>query len=160
MSLVDYASSSEDEEEKETVQEENEDGKQQKEPLPPPDSQSRNLTESSNHQSDGASSSSVLPEKLPDASLLLNLSAFPSNLMNPGDHSSRVTAAMAESVSRKREPNGLAFPHQQSKLPRGNMPNSKSTPDTLEGMLIPPQLRGRSNVVTEDIGRLFVNRRS
>ncbi|XP_068647994.1 uncharacterized protein [Aristolochia californica] len=143
MSLVDYASSSEDDEEKEKVEEENEDDQRQKEPYPPSDSQNRNLMASSNLQSDSASSSSTMPlDKLPDASLLLNLPAFPSNLMNAGDHSSRVEAAMAESTSRKRESNGSAFPYRQSKLPRGNVPNSKSIPDTLGGTLVPPQLRG------------------
>ncbi|KAI3900827.1 hypothetical protein MKW92_038406 [Papaver armeniacum] len=71
--------------------------------------------------------------------------AFSSHQMSGNDHSSRVAAAMAESSSRKRESKGSASTNPRSKFPRGNLPNTKSFPDT-----------GRSNVVTEDIGKLFV----
>ncbi|MBA0667093.1 hypothetical protein Goklo_000217 [Gossypium klotzschianum] len=43
-------------------------------------------------------------------------------------------------------------------LTSGNDHASVSVPDTGGGSLVPPQLRGRSNVVTEDISKLFINR--
>ncbi|KAF7836117.1 putative glycerol-3-phosphate dehydrogenase [NAD(+)] 1, cytosolic [Senna tora] len=86
-------------------------------------------------------------EKLPDASLLLNSPAVSSNLMNASDHSSRVAAALAENASRKRDSNGLASSTLRSKVPRGNLPPSRSVPDTSGGMLVPPQLKGRLVVI-------------
>ncbi|XP_021887441.1 uncharacterized protein LOC110806809 isoform X2 [Carica papaya] len=68
------------------------------------------------------------------------------------------TTAMAESASRKRNSNGLASSLSRNKIPRGTLLHSKNVPDTASGMLLPPQLRGRSNIVTEDIGRLFVKK--
>ncbi|KAK6140409.1 hypothetical protein DH2020_025851 [Rehmannia glutinosa] len=96
--------------------------------------------------------------KLPDASFLLNSTAVPSNLLNSSDHSSRVTAAMAESAARKRELNGSAASFPRNKVPKGTLPHSKGVPDTVGGRLVPPQLAGRSNVVTEDISKLFVRK--
>ncbi|RWR74731.1 anion exchange protein 3 isoform X1 [Cinnamomum micranthum f. kanehirae] len=165
MSLVDYASSS-DEEEEEVKQakeeEENKDPKQPESPLPPPqDSQNHQSVISSSFQQSNTSSHSSDPsiEKLPDASMLLNSPTFSSHQMSSDDHSSRVAAAMAESASRKRESNGSMLPP-RSKLPKGNLLYSRKVPvpDTVGGLLVPPQLRGRSNVVTEDIGKLFVSR--
>ncbi|KAL8137378.1 hypothetical protein V2J09_003379 [Rumex salicifolius] len=98
-------------------------------------------------------------EKLPDASLLLN-SPILSYSASGGfaDHSSRVAAAVAANASRKREANGTGSSSIRGKVPRGSKPHSKNIPDTSAGQLVPPQLRGRSNVVTEDIGRLFVKK--
>ena len=50
---------------------------------------------------------------------------------------------MAGSGSRKRESNGSGFPQPRSKLPRSSLPHSRNVPDTLGGLLIPPQLHGR-----------------
>ncbi|KAI4382975.1 hypothetical protein MLD38_008863 [Melastoma candidum] len=97
-------------------------------------------------------------EKLPDASLLLNDPARSSSLYSGSDHASRVAAAMAEGVSRKREPPLLPSAALRNKVPRGKLLHTKSVPDTVGGVLLPPQLRGRSNVVTEDLGKLFVKR--
>lgn len=85
--------------------------------------------------------------ELPDASLLLNSPTLSSNLMNASDHSSRVAAAQAENASRKRDSNGLASSTLRSKVPRGNLPSSRNIPDTSDGMLVPPQLRGRLVVI-------------
>ncbi|KAF5188117.1 hypothetical protein FRX31_022295 [Thalictrum thalictroides] len=111
---------------------------------------------SSNLPSDNVSTSTV--ERLPDASMLLNSPAFSSHQMSGSDHYSRVSAAMAESASRKRESNGTLSSHQRNKFPRSNLPHSRNLPETVGGLLVPPQLSGRSNVVTEDLGRLFARR--
>ncbi|OMO90140.1 hypothetical protein COLO4_19334 [Corchorus olitorius] len=100
-------------------------------------------------------------EKLPDASLLLNSPAVSS--VSGHDHASLVAAAMAEGASRKRDAKGMSSSGgmavaSRSKLPRANIPHSKSVPDTGGGLLVPPQLKGRSNVVTEDVSKLFVSR--
>lgn len=58
--------------------------------------------------------------------------------------------------SRKRtEVNGNVHlaPHQ--KTARGTLAVHRHSPDTGGGVLLPPQLRGRSNIVTEDLGILF-----
>ncbi|XP_020275159.1 uncharacterized protein LOC109849703 [Asparagus officinalis] len=165
MSLVDYASSSDDEDEKieEKTDEIIERGGEEKKAvdssasIPPSDRQNQNnMTSSSLHQP------SIAPpvpppqmEKLPDASLLFS-SSFSSNPTMMFDHSSRVAAAIGE--SRKRETNGSSLVSRQSKQPRGSLPHSRNIPDTVGSKLIPPQLRGRSNVVTEDINKLFVRK--
>lgn len=81
-------------------------------------------------------------------------------MFSGGDHSSRVAAAIAESASRKRESNEFVSSVPRSKVPRGNLPHSKNVPDTIGGMLVPPQLSGRSNIVTEDVGKLFVKKQA
>lgn len=114
---------------------------------------------SSNQQPESAAhSSGAFIERLPDASLLLNSPAMLSDLMNSNNHTSRVAAAMAENASRKRDSNGLASSLPRNKVPRGTLPHSRNVPDTVGGVLVPPQLSGRSNVVTEDIGKLFVRK--
>ncbi|KAG1338586.1 anion exchange protein 3 [Cocos nucifera] len=166
MSLVDYDASSSEEEEEIGEDDEEQEKKRAESgdppsapPPPPPPPQDESPRPSSSQHSNVAS---PLPppslEKLPDVSHLLASPLLPSNQMIGTDHSSRVAAAMAESASRKRESNGSAFPFPRSKLPRGQLPHSRNIPDTSGGQLIPPQLRGRSNVVTEDISKLFVNR--
>ncbi|KAG6787679.1 hypothetical protein POTOM_003722 [Populus tomentosa] len=161
MSLVDYASSSDEdatdnieEEEKQKDQEEQE-PKSQNEPQ---------VAKPQNKLSSGLSLSrqdvagpSLLPSisKLPDASMLLNTPTV--GLDGSGsDHALRVSAAMAENASRKRELN--AGSSRSGKVARGNLVANKNVPDTGGGLLVPPQLKGRSNVVTEDIGKLFVRR--
>ncbi|KAL2478340.1 uncharacterized protein Fot_47354 [Forsythia ovata] len=175
MALVDYASSSDEDEPRIKGEEEEEQvvkeiqGPQEKrcrfqDPSSvPPDNDSTHF-----HKSSGSSLTkqtekfSNQPEssglKLPDASLLLDSPALQSHLATASDHSSRVAAAMAESASRKRDLNGSSASHLRSKVPKGNLPHSKNVPDTVGGHLIPPQLTGRSNVVTEDINKLFVRR--
>ncbi|KAF3437376.1 hypothetical protein FNV43_RR20129 [Rhamnella rubrinervis] len=161
MSLVDYASSDDD------------DGDVTENPAEKPENESDHPTPSHRLQEQGSSSvSSKQPEsshsteepsieKLPDAALLLNSAAFSTNSWaGKTDHSSRVAAAMAESASRKRDSKGLASSLTRSKLPKGTFPHSKNIPDTGDGMLVPPQLSGRSNVVTEDIGKLFVKKKA
>lgn len=82
-------------------------------------------------------------EKLPDASLLLNSPALSSNLINANDHSTRVAAALAENVLRKRDSNGMASSTIRSKVPRGNLRPSRNVPETAGGLLLPPQISGR-----------------
>ncbi|XP_010511859.1 PREDICTED: uncharacterized protein LOC104787900 [Camelina sativa] len=56
------------------------------------------------------------------------------------------TAAMAESALRKRDLNGNASSlPRRPKVPRGNLPHSKNIPETMGNVLVPPQLKGRSN---------------
>ncbi|CAK8564999.1 unnamed protein product [Lathyrus sativus] len=168
MSLVDYASSSDDDdvpeptEEQRNEKEEPEPQRHSPQPQPQPQPRPQSLTKSgssSNQQlKDRPHSSSPTVEKLPDASLLLSSPAISSNLMNASDHSSRVAAALAENALRKRDFNGKTSSAVRSKVPRGNPPHSKNIPETAGGLLVPPQLSGRKNVVTEDISKLFVRK--
>ncbi|CAK7339352.1 unnamed protein product [Dovyalis caffra] len=167
MSLVDYASSSDEdvpdnieEEEEENLQQEQ---KQEQEPRPQIEPQA---AKPQNNQSSGSSlrkpqvaGPSPLPSisKLPDASMLLN-SPTVGSAGSGSDHASRVSAAMAENASRKRELN--VGSSRSGKVARGNLVATKDVPDTGGGLLVPPQLKGRSNVVTEDIGKLFVRRQA
>eukprot|EP00850_Spirogloea_muscicola_P001915 SM000007S20875 [mRNA] locus=s7:734782:735904:+ [translate_table: standard] len=82
---------------------------------------------------------------LPDAATLLG----------PQEH-----VYQSQQQSRKRgEPNGRsAAAHQLSKLPRGQLLPPRGAPGAMQGLLLPPQLRGRSNVATEDLDKLFVRR--
>ncbi|KAJ9189340.1 hypothetical protein P3X46_000648 [Hevea brasiliensis] len=165
MSLVDYASSSDDDvsEDKEREEESEATAKPQNEPQVrnssptiPPTNQRSSKSFSSPHLSPSCI------ETLPDASLLLN-SPSVSLLTATGtgtDHASRVAAAMAESASRKRDSHGLPSSLPRSKVPKGTLPHTKMVPDTVGGILVPPQLSGRSNIVTEDIGKLFVKRQA
>ncbi|XP_028783094.1 uncharacterized protein LOC114739211 [Neltuma alba] len=162
MSLVDYASSSDEEapdsfEEPQHPQDNPAAQASASEPSPP-----ATQTKSGSSSDQEPEKKLDLPppslEKLPDASLLLNSPAVSSNLMNTSDHSSRVAAAQAENAFRKRDSNGLAPSTLRSKVPRGDLPPSRTVPDTSSGMLVPPQVKGRSNVVTEDMAKLFVNK--
>ncbi|XP_022764922.1 uncharacterized protein LOC111310074 [Durio zibethinus] len=163
MSRVDYASSSDDD----LPGSEHESPQQLHElpASPPPRPPSSPKTQASS----GCSFADQKPEtfeKLPDASMLLNSPTV--SLVSGNDHASIVVAAVAESASRKQDSKdmmGLGSttsvsvpPSPRAKLPRATIPHSKSVHDTEGGALIPPQLKGRSNVVTEDIGKLFVSR--
>ncbi|KAL9233797.1 hypothetical protein vseg_008746 [Gypsophila vaccaria] len=175
MSLVDYASSDDDEEAPQdhrdydgacTKVDENQSSSSSTsqihppQPLPQPRPQSQLSRSSGDLPSQNVSS--VLPppsfEKLPDASLLLSSPILSQPVGT--DHSARVAAAMAENASRKREANGSSSSSVRGKIPRSQLPHSKNIPETSSGLLTPPQLRGRSNVVTEDISKLFVQRNS
>ncbi|KAK8928228.1 hypothetical protein KSP39_PZI017660 [Platanthera zijinensis] len=174
MSLVDYAASSEDEEAGEDERQHTVEGCQERREgksesdlsaaavIAPPRFTTQTKTESlsSTHRSRDVAmpSPALYMEKLPDASLLFS-SSFSQHQCIGVDNYSRIASSMAERVSRKREPSGSSFIQlQNNKHPRGNLPHSRNIPDTVRGSLIPPQLKGRSNVVTEDIGRLFLNR--
>uniref|UniRef100_A0A2P2QPV0 Uncharacterized protein MANES_04G064100 n=1 Tax=Rhizophora mucronata TaxID=61149 RepID=A0A2P2QPV0_RHIMU len=164
MSLVDYASSSD---EDDVVPEDRkweerggggggdeEEEKEKRKPQNEPNFATSPPTIPANNDHPSAPSA----EKLPDASLLLN---SPDILSVTGtDHASRVSAAMAENASRKRDSNVMPFALPRSKLPRGTLLHSKNVPDTVGGLLVPPQLSGRSNIVTEDMGKLFVRRQA
>ncbi|KGN51124.1 uncharacterized protein LOC101221543 isoform X3 [Cucumis sativus] len=168
MSLVDYASS--DEDVPAAVEEEEKDNRNQSEnhiitephlPKHEPRPQSPPLNQpivKPNQQFETNEESSSVPwVGLPDASLLLN-SPTSSSLFSGSDHSSRVAAAMAANASRKRETNVLGSSLPRSKFPRSSLPHSKNVPDTSGALLVPPQLTGRSNIVTEDISKLFVKK--
>ncbi|KAL3699917.1 hypothetical protein R1sor_017939 [Riccia sorocarpa] len=88
----------------------------------------------------------IVPVQLPDVDLLLG--------------SSNSTTASTSSPLRKREPtpNGSAHQQPSRKVPRGNLRPSRNPPDTVGGLLVPPQLRGRSNVATEDLDKIFTRR--
>ncbi|XP_072985248.1 uncharacterized protein [Typha latifolia] len=161
MSLVAYDSSSEEEEE-EVVDEAEakpaDDSGSSPTPLPPPPPQSQTSQGSSRQHLNAASPLPTLPlDELPDAAFLLASPTVPSQQTMGTDHSSRVTAAMVENASRKRESNGSALQNPRNKYPRGQLAHLRSV-NTTGGTLIPPQLSGRSNVVTEDINKLFVRR--
>ncbi|VFR02309.1 unnamed protein product [Cuscuta campestris] len=173
MSLVDYESSDSDEEETELQEEPSQEQNQKKQVKsvalqtkvapsqdpPAPQLQKKGEEPSSKKQpleSSHPSQSSEL--KLPDASFLLNSPSLPSHLEHSSDHSFRVATAMAENA-RKRDLNGpVSSSYPRSKVPRGSLPHTKNFPDTGSGLLLPPQLSGRSNVVTEDINKLFVRK--
>ncbi|KAG6382754.1 hypothetical protein SASPL_157537 [Salvia splendens] len=163
MSLVDYADSSDEDEPQNppaAAQEKIEQLPENPEERPAPDHlQSRVSTALSPPPS--KQSGKVLDQspvlKLPDAAFLLDSPVVPSQLNAP-DHSSRVAAAMAESAARKRDLNVSAGSYPRNKVPKGMLPNTKSVPETVGGHLLPPQLSGRSNVVTEDISKLFVRK--
>ncbi|KAL1535092.1 hypothetical protein AAHA92_31187 [Salvia divinorum] len=162
MSLVDYADSSDEDEPQNSAaaQEKIEQLQENLEKRPTPDPlQSRVSTSLSPPP---IKESGKVPDqspvfKLPDAAFLLDSPVVPSQLNAP-DHSSRVAAAMAESAARKRDLNVSAVSYPRNKVPRGVLPNTKSVPETVGGHLLPPQLSGRSNVVTEDISKLFVRK--
>ncbi|KAH0470450.1 hypothetical protein IEQ34_000173 [Dendrobium chrysotoxum] len=180
MSLVDYASSSEDEEvaEDEEPQHYKQDTRDERRvekerpdesaaaaaaatvPLQFPQCQQKSSSSHSTyrHPDIVVPSNALSMEKLPDASILLSSPSFSPQQYTGTDHSSRIASTIAEIASRKREPNGSGFIHPPNKHPRGNLPHSRNIPDTVSGTLIPPQLKGRSNVVTEDIKKFFVNR--
>ncbi|TKW18770.1 hypothetical protein SEVIR_5G453700v4 [Setaria viridis] len=67
-------------------------------------------------------------------------------------------APPTENASRKRESNGSALHDSRSKFPR-TQPQPQVVRSAAGNALIPPQLRGRSNVVTEDMSKLFVAKR-
>lgn len=86
--------------------------------------------------------------KLPDASMLLNSASF-SSVTAGTDHASQVAAAMA--TRKKRDSNNLeattsmSQQHPRSKVAKGGtLPHTKNVFDTAGGILVPPQLRGRS----------------
>ncbi|KAJ8573618.1 hypothetical protein K7X08_010129 [Anisodus acutangulus] len=172
MSLVDYASSDEEEELHQQPQEDKQLTKaEEPTPLDPLSTRNENrhlpqpqnkrgsssLNKEALHLSSSSESSGL---KLPDASLLLNSPSMADHLGHTNDHSSRVAAAMAENASRKRDVNVSASTYPRRKIPKGTLPHMKNVPETGAGLLLPPQLTGRSNVVTEDITKLFVKKAS
>ncbi|KAK9912960.1 hypothetical protein M0R45_036792 [Rubus argutus] len=162
MSLVDYASSDDDVSEEENREnKENEPAQVPMDDDPqPPTTRPRTQSVVSSYQrpESTAHSSAFSVEKLPDASQLFDSPEFSPNMLSGNNYSSRVAAASAESASRKRESGSFVSPTPRSKVPRGNLPHSRNVPDTVGGMLVPPQLSGRSNIVTEDVGKLFVKK--
>ncbi|KAF3655803.1 putative glycerol-3-phosphate dehydrogenase [NAD(+)] 1, cytosolic-like [Capsicum annuum] len=124
--------------------------------LPHPQPPNQRTTSSLNKEALHFSSLSESSElKLPDASLLFDSPTMPGHLGHNTDHSSRVAAAMAENATRKRDINVSVSTYPHSKIPKGNLPHMKNVPETGGGLLLPPQLSGRSNIVTEDISKLF-----
>uniref|UniRef100_A0ACD5WMD1 Uncharacterized protein n=1 Tax=Avena sativa TaxID=4498 RepID=A0ACD5WMD1_AVESA len=112
-------------------------------PAPPPaPTQTLASTNSSNVSLPAASF------ELPDVADLFDSPSLP-----PGGF-----PAMVGSSSRKRESNGSAIPP-RSKFPRGQSAQTRGARNAATSTLVPPQLSGRSNVVTEDMGKLFVARR-
>ncbi|KFK25579.1 hypothetical protein AALP_AA8G133200 [Arabis alpina] len=155
MSLVDYDDSSSDDDVLATAKEE-------KKPLPPPQhkpSLNQSFPPPNTQRSLNKQEESVELPQLPDALFLLESPSL-GQVSGGNDHASLVAAARAESVLRKRDLNGnsTSLPR-RPKLPRGNLPHSKNVPETMGNVLVPPQLKGRSNVATEDISRLFVKKR-
>ncbi|KAJ4911988.1 Uncharacterized protein Rs2_06609 [Raphanus sativus] len=146
MSLVDYDDSSSDDDVLPAAA-------VHKEALPQPPQQKPSPSKSRRSLNEKVESE-VLPQ-LPDALLLLESPTLTHVSGGGGDHASVVAAAM-----RKRDLNGnsSSLPR-RPKVPRGALPHSKNTPDTMGNLLVPPQLKGRSNVATEDMSKLFVKKR-
>ncbi|XP_024403634.1 uncharacterized protein [Physcomitrium patens] len=72
------------------------------------------------------------------------------------DEDDALASPSISSLSRKRlQSNGSAHPSHHPKVPRVN---SSSARTSVGSTLVPPQLRGRSNVATEDLDKLFVHR--
>ncbi|KAJ4776063.1 hypothetical protein LUZ62_060320 [Rhynchospora pubera] len=138
MSLVEYDSSDSDEEAPEPHTDSTPSSAATAAPPLPPTNENPVVTSSNTVP---ASSSSTVPalDELPDAEFLL----------------------APQNGSRKRESNGNGVVPSQQKFPRGRAQSSvalvRNAHASTTGML-PPQLTGRSNVVTEDISKLFVNR--
>eukprot|EP00897_Mesotaenium_endlicherianum_P005987 jgi/Mesen1/5416/ME000269S04554 len=94
---------------------------------------------------------------LPSASSIFAESSLPGV-------STRVGAgggSLPDGTGRKREGealNGSGHVAPAGKSQRSNLPPHRRRPDTAQGALLPPQLRGRSNVATEDLDRLFVRK--
>ncbi|KAI7751260.1 hypothetical protein M8C21_003753, partial [Ambrosia artemisiifolia] len=143
-SLVDYASSSD--EEDEPI------GKQE------PQNTVNLVTPQQKPPTEKPIRTNDVPSKLPDASMLLDSPLLPSGVGGTYDHTSVVAAAMAQNASRKRDLKESTASNPQGKIPRGNLPRPKNVQKTAGGLLCPPQLSGRSNVVTEDINKLFTRR--
>ncbi|KAL5222930.1 hypothetical protein ABZP36_027643 [Zizania latifolia] len=113
-------------------------------PQPPAPSQNISSTSSSNIS---------LPTPslvLPDVADLFSSPSLPS----------RVSTATVDSTSRKRESNGSAFQDSHSKFPRVQSAQYRGARIAAGNTLVPPQLSGRSNVVTEDMSKLFVAKRN
>ncbi|KAI4384646.1 hypothetical protein MLD38_002768 [Melastoma candidum] len=167
MSLVDYAASSDEEDDDASPQADEGDlrpveGEAEEQQGALPSKSPTSTSKPSPPSEDRSENARGLPppsfEKFPDASLLLNDPTGSSSLYS-SDHASWVAAAMAERASsRKREPPLLPSTAPCNKVPRATLPHTESVPDTVGRVLLPPQLRGRSNVVTEDLGKLFVKR--
>lgn len=93
--------------------------------------------------------------RLPDASELL--SSFSSGAtMYPF----RAPVTVAAAASRKRPDLNGSADARHKKIPKSNLTTSRTPVDTAGGFLVPPQLRGRSNIATEDLDRLFTKRQS
>ncbi|KAL6613832.1 hypothetical protein ACP70R_036102 [Stipagrostis hirtigluma subsp. patula] len=118
-------------------------------PAPPPPAPTQNVAPTS-------SSNVLLPTPSLDLPDVADLFAPPSvqslQSTRPTDYMSR------ENASRKRESNGSAFHDSRSKFPR-TQSQPRGARSAAGNTLIPPQLRGRSNVVTEDMSKLFVAKR-
>ncbi|KAJ7295670.1 hypothetical protein O6H91_23G020800 [Diphasiastrum complanatum] len=98
------------------------------------------------------------PITLPDVSEILG---WMNTDASPSTEAFRTSSAVVGRDSKKRqELNGSVHPSPHRKIPRGKLPPSRIPPDTAGGRLVPPQLQGRSNVATEDLGRLFVRRQT
>ncbi|KVI00784.1 uncharacterized protein LOC112519433 [Cynara cardunculus var. scolymus] len=159
MSLVDYASSDEEDEAVGREEGRHNDNLVISHTKPshhPPNQKATRLPVQQSDNSINHSESSTF--RLPDASLLLDSPSLPSSMIGSYDHTSRVAAAMAQNESRKRDSKESTASYPRGKIPRGNLPHSKHVPETAFGLLRPPQLSGRSNVVTEDITKLFTRR--
>uniref|UniRef100_A0A0D9VA32 Uncharacterized protein n=1 Tax=Leersia perrieri TaxID=77586 RepID=A0A0D9VA32_9ORYZ len=112
-------------------------------PQPPPPSQNISSTSLSNIS---------LPSPSLDLPDVTDLFSSPSL-------SSGGSTSMMDSTSRKRESNGSAFQDPRSKFPRVQSTQSRGARIAAGNTLVPPQISGRSNVVTEDMSKLFVARR-
>ncbi|KAL9660863.1 hypothetical protein QQ045_025682 [Rhodiola kirilowii] len=154
MSLVDYASDDGEGEEPQTISE-----APKIEPRPNSTPLNQKVEQPARQHSPNATPSSrPTIEKLPDASLLLSSPNLSSHIFSSNNLSSRVTASLAENASRKRAANRSPPSSTQTKLPKGTLSHSRNV--SANGLLVPPQLSGRSNIVTEDISKLFVKRQA
>ncbi|XP_047323145.1 uncharacterized protein LOC124926879 [Impatiens glandulifera] len=157
MSLVDYASSDDDDESE--LKDEGEEMKDLKSVQDKPDFPKLHVhppPKTQRFSSTTPKQSNPEPSvvKLPDASMLMNSLDSPSYPAN--------YPWVSAAVTRKRDASGFGSSSSSlmhGKIPKATPVHSKSIPDTIRGQLVPPQVKGRSNVVTEDIGKLFVRKK-
>lgn len=90
--------------------------------------------------------------KLPDASQLF--ASFDSV-----KDSIAVSSPGSTFTSAKRSDLNGSVDGPRKKVPRESLMPLRTVPDTAGGSLMPPQLRGRSNVATEDLDKLFTKRK-
>ncbi|KAK6163009.1 hypothetical protein DH2020_002850 [Rehmannia glutinosa] len=164
MSLVDYAASSDedepqtpaDEEENEQVKKENPEKRPRFE-VPAPGPSSAAPPNDNPVHSRNRIIIECLSERLEDTIIPAFDKCCTSNLLNSSSTHPELQLLWRK-AARKRELNGSAASFPRNKVPKGTLPHSKGVPDTVGGRLVPPQLAGRSNVVTEDISKLFVRK--
>lgn len=155
MSLVNYSS---DEEEEEEEEKQKEDGRQQQQSGFPASSSSLepclahasgSLLATSQVNLSGSVVETSL--KLPDASQLFASfdSVKESAVMN--------VLGGAFNSKKRSDVNGSANVPPK-KIPKGSLMPIRITPDTAGGSLLPPQIRGRSNIATEDLDKLFTRK--
>lgn len=151
MSLVNYSSDEEEDEEKEEQQRLGVSQLASSTPSSSTAHASGSLLATTQDSKLQANFSSTLVEtslKLPDASqLFASFDSVKESMVSGGALSSK----------KRSDLNGSADAPLK-KIPKGSLMPVRIVPDTAGGSLLPPQLRGRSNIATEDLDKLFTRK--